>query len=35
MLFNPAPETSIVAHDVLITLGRRDQLDRLETLAQR
>ena len=34
MLFNPAPEMVIEAADVLITLGHRDQLDRLETMAR-
>lgn len=35
MLFNPLPETVLEARDVLITLGHRLQLDRLETLAHR
>lgn len=35
MLFNPAPEMALAGGDTLITLGRRDQLDRLETLAER
>lgn len=34
MLFNPAPEVTIRPGDVLITLGHRDQLDRLEALSQ-
>jgi voltage-gated potassium channel len=33
MLFNPAPETVLSAADVLITLGHREQLDRLEAMA--
>lgn len=33
MVFNPAPECVLEARDVLITLGRRDQLDRLHALA--
>jgi voltage-gated potassium channel len=33
MLFNPEPEVVLSAGDVLITLGHRDQLDRLETLS--
>jgi voltage-gated potassium channel len=33
MAFNPAPETALEAGDLLITLGRRQQLDRLEQLA--
>jgi len=35
MLFNPNPDTVLEAGDVLITLGHRQQLDRLETLARR
>ncbi len=35
MLFNPAPEMAMAGGDTLITLGRRDQLDRLEALAER
>jgi voltage-gated potassium channel len=35
MLFNPAPEVTIAAQDTLITLGSRDQLDRLEALARK
>jgi voltage-gated potassium channel len=35
MVFNPTPETVLEARDVLITLGRRQQLDRLETMARR
>jgi voltage-gated potassium channel len=34
MVFNPAPSTVIEAGDLLITLGHRQQLDRLEKLAQ-
>lgn len=34
MVFNPAPETAIAAGDVLITLGHREQLDRLEAMAR-
>jgi voltage-gated potassium channel len=34
MLFNPAPEQVLAAGDTLITLGHRQQLDRLETLAR-
>ncbi len=34
MLFNPAPEVPMAGGDTLITLGRRDQLDRLDDLAQ-
>ncbi len=33
MLFNPAPEERIERGDILIALGRRDQMDRLGTLA--
>jgi voltage-gated potassium channel len=33
MVFNPAPETLLSAGDILITLGHRQQLDRLEALA--
>lgn len=33
MVFNPAPEFVIEAGDLLITLGHRQQLDRLERLA--
>ena len=33
MLFNPAPEERIEARDILIALGRRDQMDRLGSLA--
>jgi voltage-gated potassium channel len=33
MVFNPPPETVISAADILITLGHRQQLDRLEELA--
>lgn len=35
MVFNPTPETVLEARDVLITLGHRQQLDRLETMAHR
>jgi voltage-gated potassium channel len=34
MVFNPAPEVPMEAGDLLITLGHRDQLDRLEVLAR-
>jgi voltage-gated potassium channel len=34
MVFNPEPATVIEANDLLITLGHRQQLDRLEQLAQ-
>jgi voltage-gated potassium channel len=34
MLFNPEPSTVIEARDLLITLGHRQQLDRLEKLAR-
>ncbi len=33
MLFNPGPESMLERGDVLITLGHRQQLDRLESLA--
>ena len=33
MVFNPAPELAIAAGDVLIAMGHRQQLDRLEELA--
>ncbi len=33
MLFNPGPESELERGDVLITLGHRQQLDRLESLA--
>lgn len=33
MVFNPSPESVIEARDLLITLGHRQQLDRLEALA--
>jgi len=33
MAFNPAPETALEAGDLLITLGHRQQLDRLEQMA--
>lgn len=33
MVFNPASEETMMAGDLLITLGHRDQLDRLERLA--
>jgi voltage-gated potassium channel len=35
MVFNPSPEALFEAGDVLIVLGHRQQLDRLETLARR
>ena len=35
MVFNPAPETSLEAGDILIAMGDRSQLDRLEALANR
>lgn len=34
MIFNPPPETVIAPGDVLITLGNRQQLDRLEDMAR-
>lgn len=34
MVFNPAPSTVLEAGDLLITLGHRQQLDRLEKLAR-
>jgi len=34
MLFNPPSETTIAGNDILITLGPRKQLDRLEALAR-
>ena len=34
MVFNPAPDELIAAGDVLITLGHRQQLDRLEEIAK-
>jgi voltage-gated potassium channel len=34
MVFNPAPEVAIEVGDLLITLGHRDQLDRLEAMAR-
>jgi voltage-gated potassium channel len=33
MLYNPTPETVLETGDVLITLGRRENLDRLEAMA--
>jgi len=33
MAFNPSPDTELEAGDVLITLGHRQQLDRLEEMA--
>ncbi len=33
MVFNPAPESPLAAGDLLITLGHRQQLDRLEQMA--
>jgi voltage-gated potassium channel len=35
MLFNPPPDARLEADDVLVALGHRDQLDRLETMAER
>jgi voltage-gated potassium channel len=35
MVFNPAPSVIIEAGDVLIVLGHRQQLDRMEALAKR
>jgi voltage-gated potassium channel len=34
MMFNPPPEATIEPSDLLITLGHREQLDRLEALAR-
>ena len=34
MVFNPEPEQVLAAGDTLITLGHRDQLERLEKLAR-
>ena len=34
MIFNPEPEMALAAGDILITLGHRDQLERLEQLAR-
>ena len=34
MVFNPEPATVLEPGDLLITLGHRQQLDRLEKLAQ-
>jgi voltage-gated potassium channel len=34
MVFNPEPATVIEARDVLILLGHRQQLDRLEAMAK-
>jgi voltage-gated potassium channel len=34
MMFNPAPEMALAAGDTLITLGHRDQLERLQELAR-
>src|SRR4029079_10200323 len=34
MVFNPPPEEAMQAGDLLITLGHRDQLERLEVLAR-
>ena len=34
MVFNPPSEEAMQAGDLLITLGHRDQLERLETLAR-
>lgn len=33
MIFNPAPEVVIELRDLMITLGHRQQLDRLEAMA--
>jgi voltage-gated potassium channel len=33
MIFNPAPEAVLESGDILISLGHRQQLDQLETLA--
>ena len=33
MAFNPSPDTALETGDLLITLGHRQQLDRLETMA--
>ena len=33
MAFNPSPDTTLEAGDLLITLGHRQQLDRLEAMA--
>lgn len=35
MHFNPAPETTLEVGDILIAMGDRQQLDRLDVLAQR
>jgi voltage-gated potassium channel len=35
MVFNPPPEGVLETGDLLITLGHRQQLDRLEALARR
>jgi voltage-gated potassium channel len=34
MVFNPAPEVAIEPGDLLITLGHREQLERLEAMAR-
>jgi voltage-gated potassium channel len=34
MQFNPVPESLLEAGDLLITLGHRQQLDRLESMAR-
>jgi K+/H+ antiporter YhaU regulatory subunit KhtT len=34
MVFNPVPEAVLGADDVLIALGHRQQLDRLEAMAR-
>jgi voltage-gated potassium channel len=34
MLYNPTPETVLAAGDVLITLGRRENLDRLQAMVR-
>jgi K+/H+ antiporter YhaU regulatory subunit KhtT len=33
MAFNPSPDTALEAGDLLITLGHRQQLDKLEAMA--
>jgi voltage-gated potassium channel len=35
MLFNPAPETTLEVGDILIAIGDRQHLDRLDALAKR
>jgi K+/H+ antiporter YhaU regulatory subunit KhtT len=34
MVFNPAPAEALGAGDILVTLGQRHQLAKLETLAR-